>query len=62
MAPRLILTLFAIAFGLAVVGAAVTTVQEMTLTAAAHETRSSPASVRRLDSTSMDPRYDHKNQ
>ena len=55
MAPRLILTLFAIAFGLAVIGAAVTTVQEMTLTAAAHETRSSPASVTRLDTTSRDP-------
>ncbi len=57
MAPRLILILFAIAFGAAVIGAAVTTLREIGRTASAPDTRSSPAINRGAGRAFMDPRY-----
>jgi len=57
MAPRLILTLLAIAFGAAVIGAAVTTVREVGRAASAPDARSSPAINRGAGRASMDPGY-----
>ena len=61
MAPRLVLVLLAVAFGVAVIGATITTVQQVKLTALAHSAaRSRPALIRRLDAASLVPAYEYQ--
>ena len=61
MAPRLILAILAVAFGVAVIGATITTVQQVKLTAPVRSvTRSHAALIRRLDTTALVPRYEYQ--
>jgi hypothetical protein len=61
MAPRLVLALLAVAFGVAVVGATITTIQQVRFTAPAHSAAySRPALTRRLDAAPLVPAYEYQ--
>jgi len=61
MAPGLVLALLAVASGIVVIGATVTTVQQVRLTVSVHSKGGSgPALIKQLSTPSVDSRYEYE--
>jgi hypothetical protein len=61
MAPGLVFALLAVAFGIVVIGATVTTVRQVRLTLSVHsEGGSGPALIKQLGTPSVDSRYEYE--